>query len=735
MRSVNQETLRELEALCTQEQPPAVMAACPLHVDCRAVCGAIACGDFDTAYQLYSKSVPFPGIVSRLCEGICRESCIRHGLGGSVAMQKLEESACIYGKKKKQRTFLPRRSDRVAVIGSGLYGLTLALELAKKGCQVTLFEQEERLGGWLRHHEMLPEEVLEAELQVLKDFPVTVKKGIRIEQPEEGYDAVLTGFGYSFGSVVEEVYEARKEAITTDRRLKKVSLDAGREREGSFKTTLYVETKDVCPEPVLQSETPYTREQAVAEASRCLDCKCLECVKGCAFLQHFKTFPRKYVREVYNNLSIAMGTRHANKMINACSICGQCQAICPNGIDVGGVVRDARQIMVETGKMPQSVFAFALDDMEQSNSAACTLTRHQPGFSASKYVFFPGCQLGASVPEVVVRAYEDLAQRLSGGVGIMLGCCAVTADWAGQEQLFRETQAQLRENWESLGSPQMIVACPTCYRTMAALVGEDCCTGIWDVLVEIEMDHEADAAANVSLRAEAGTPLVVRDACGAREYPQIHDRIRQLLTNLGYRITETEYERERSSCCGFGGLVPYSNAQVAREAARLAVPNRDWNYVTYCMNCRDRYTKEGARAVHILELLYDDARGGSHKVPGWSSRQDNRVRLKTLLAQQIWQEAVDEPEPCRLEYSVAVGELLEERMILESDIRRVIEYAQETEEKILHKPSGCYVAGRQIKHVTFWVWYRVLPDGYHIEKAYSHRMTIKEGGQADGRLL
>lgn len=47
MNIFDQVTLRGLEALCTQQNPPAAQSACPLHVDCRGLCAAIAQGDFD----------------------------------------------------------------------------------------------------------------------------------------------------------------------------------------------------------------------------------------------------------------------------------------------------------------------------------------------------------------------------------------------------------------------------------------------------------------------------------------------------------------------------------------------------------------------------------------------------------------------------------------------------------------------------------------------------------------
>lgn len=113
-----------------------------------------------------------------------------------------------------------------------------------------------------------------------------------------------------------------------------------------------------------------SRESAAAEAARCIRCQCLECVKGCVYLQDYKRNPRGAIREIYNNLSIVMGNHMANGMINACDECGQCRAACPEGFDYPEVCRIARQTMVETGKMPPSAHEFALLDQEFSNGEA-----------------------------------------------------------------------------------------------------------------------------------------------------------------------------------------------------------------------------------------------------------------------------------------------------------------------------------------------------------------------------
>ena len=68
-------------------------------------------------------------------------------------------------------------------------------------------------------------------------------------------------------------------------------------------------------------------------------------------------------REIYNNVSIIMGDHMMNKPINACSLCGQCSVLCPNGYDMAEICHMARQNMVFTGKMPLAPHEFALMDI------------------------------------------------------------------------------------------------------------------------------------------------------------------------------------------------------------------------------------------------------------------------------------------------------------------------------------------------------------------------------------
>ena len=56
------------------------------------------------------------------------------------------------------------------------------------------------------------------------------------------------------------------------------------------------------------------------------------------------------------------------------------------------------------------------------------MSRPQPGYETCRYVFFPGCQAGAIAPDVVMQAYEDLSNRVDGGVALMLGAVVQSAN-------------------------------------------------------------------------------------------------------------------------------------------------------------------------------------------------------------------------------------------------------------------------------------------------------------------
>ncbi|MGC7872017.1 pyridine nucleotide-disulfide oxidoreductase/dicluster-binding protein [Desulfosporosinus sp. SYSU MS00001] len=764
---MEQDELKQLEDKCTQENPPACTAGCPIHVDARKLMSDIQKRDLKSALATLQKKQPFPGIIGRICDHPCEDVCKRRDVGSPISIAALEKF-CVQNQSGNppKAGMIPEKSQTVAVVGSGLRGLTAAYDLAKKGYKVSLFEKADRIGGnlWNFPEDQLSPEVIVEELSVLSRLKVQIELNKEITRldlanllenfaalylglaqqsadtvellgknyelnPVTGETAIKGIFGGTLAgnnSPIRSVADGRKAAISIDRFLQGVSLTASREGEGSNETKLFVNTQGIESLPAVSmsnKQAGYTVEEAVAEASRCLNCQCLECVKACKYIENYGSYPKKYLRQIYNNNSIVMGMRHANKMINSCSLCGLCAEVCPQGLDLGEVCKSSRVTMVGKGKMPPSAHDFALRDMAFSNSDKFALARHQPGCNSSSYVFFPGCQLSASSPEHVENVYKLLMEKLSGGVGLMLGCCGAPADWAGEQDLFRRNSEVLAAEWERLGKPQIITACSTCHSMFQTKFPH--IVSLWEMMAEMELPVQEDKL--------NGGNVAVQDACTTRHEPSIHNAVRKILKKLKYDIEELPYSRERTKCCGYGGLMSFANRELAQKIVEDRISESDVDYVAYCAMCRDRFASKGKRTWHILDLIFADDLEQAAVKPGvgFSYRHENRAKLKRKLLHTLWQETPSDQEEAymsiNLQINDRVWETMEDRHILIEDIQQVIEYAERTGRKFVNPDNGRSLAHYRPLRVTYWVEYEPHNQGFIVYNAYSHRMEIVEG--------
>ncbi len=759
---MDQNELRALENQCIQDQAPPCSASCPLHVNVRGALGALTQGDFNGALQTILKQLPFPGIVGRICEQPCRENCNRGAAGETLQIAALERAAAAYGALPEGRRPLPRRGRRVAVIGGGLSGLTAAFDLTRKGHTVTLFEATERLGGslWKVPEDRLPHELLATEIAraVSDDIEVRLNspvEAVALAELHGNFEAIYLGVGRE-GAVafaaflvdidpvtfagaepgifvggralrrspafIESISTGRRAAVSIDRYLQKASLTASRDNEGTYITRLYTNLEGIVPTAAVPADSiaGYSREEAVQEAGRCLQCQCLECVKACAYLEHYESYPRQYVRQIYNNLSIVMGTRQFNTLINSCSLCGLCGAVCPEDLNMATVCRSARELMVQQDRMPPSAHEFALRDMAFSNGPSATLARRAPGSDRSDYIFFPGCQLSASAPEHVAQTYAYLRERLP-NVSLLLRCCGAPADWAGRADLRSKVLVDFKAEYEALGGGKLIVACSSCYQIFKTHWPELPLVSLWEIF----------AAAGLPATGAPGEalPLAIHDPCTTRYEAGIQESAREILRRLGYPFEELPLNRERTECCSYGGLLWLANRELAHEVVQRRIAAHPAGYVTYCAMCRDFFADQGKPTLHLLDLFYEQDLIGRaiRRGPGFSQRHDNRAQLKQRLLSELWEETVSAGKamPMLLWLDEEVAARIDARLILEEDIRQVIHYAEATGSRFVNPTSGHYLASYKPANVTYWVEYMPEAEGYRIYNAYSHRMEIK----------
>ena len=733
------EELEQRESLCVHEQPAYCNAACPLKLDTKALVAALAAGDFTKALALYEKVTPFPHILSAGCEAPCESKCKLCSLGEGISIRELEKAALTYGERSKKRGLLRKKTKKAAIFGADLFSLFLAGELAKKMYPVTVYcAQSDAAALIAACAPNLPYDVRETAAADLKKADINFEWNV---DPVSEYaetackydlrcasyavavqlypdlavdDAVMVSreqnliTGKTEG-ILDAAFGAKKAALSADRLAQNLDPSNTRGEEGSVETRLYTNIEGVASSnriPIVD------KESAVAEAGRCIQCHCDECIKGCAYLQHYKKFPRILTREIYNNVSIIMGDHMMNKPINACSLCGQCKVLCPNGYDMAEVCHLARQNMVYTGKMSLAPHEFALMDMVFSNEEAF-LCRPQPGYDKCKYVFFPGCQATAIAPATVRAAYLDLCSRLEGGVALMLGCCGAICDWAGRYEMYADTIAFLGGKLLELGNPTVIAGCPTCKKELNKNESVDV-LGIWEVLEDIGLPEKAK---------RLDKPMAIHDACGARGDHATQDSIRRIAESLGCTIAETEYSGDKSPCCGYGGLTQYTNREVAKKMTDKCLERSDLPYLSYCMACRDRFAREGRESMHLLELVYGTS---ADHCPDISEKRYNRLSLRNTLLSEVWNEEVEAVDlGFTIEYTPEAIDMMDDRMILKTDVIRVLQSLRETGEAILDEETGLIVTRARLGNVTFWVKFTETETGYLIHRAYSHRMTIQ----------
>jgi Fe-S oxidoreductase len=300
----------------------------------------------------------------------------------------------------------------------------------------------------------------------------------------------------------------------------------------------------------------------------------------------------------------------------------------------------------------------------------------------------------------------------------MLGCCGAPAEWSGRQELFGESLAAMQQQWAELGSPQVITACSSCYRIFTDHAPAMPVESLWTVLDRVGLPAVA---------APATAPTVaIHDACTTRHDGAIQESVRHLLGKLGVAVRELKENRSLTTCCGYGGLMSFANPEVAAKVVTRRIHESEADYLTYCAMCRDNFAAKGKRSFHLLELICGSAgelAGG--KGPGYSQRHENRAKLKTRVLRELWGENVmDEADPIQLAISEEVAGVMEKRMVLAEDIRKVIAHAEATGEKMADLATGHFLASHRPVAVTYWVEYSPLGTGFQIYNVYSHRMEV-----------
>lgn len=217
-----------------------------------------------------------------------------------------------------------------------------------------------------------------------------------------------------------------------------------------------------------------------------------------------------------------------------------------------------------------------------------------------RYGFMPGCSLPSYSPEAVVKTVEYLNDTFDKFSAIQK-CCGKPTKAVGQYDLFKERFKGLQDDMDDVGIEEMIVACQSCKLTFDD-ASPTPTYSLWEVLPIIGIPEELRGKAK-----DSDIVFTIHDSCSTRHLTDLQNGIRWILEELGYNYIESEYAKDKTRCCGFGGMVVPANPEVAMKVMKRRVETLDSeNVVVYCAACRSSLLKGGAKAWHILDLLWGD---------------------------------------------------------------------------------------------------------------------------------
>ncbi|MCD7723558.1 MAG: NADPH-dependent glutamate synthase [Clostridiales bacterium] len=184
------------------------VSGCPVGIAIPEFIKHVAAGEFEEAYRVINLQSSLPAVCGRVCpqEKQCEEKCVRGIKGESVAIGRLERFVADYHNTHAAGAVkeVKKNGKKVAVIGSGPSSLTCAGDLAKQGCEVTVFEALHTPGGVLVYgipEFRLPKAIVSKEIDSLKELGVEfitnviVGKSLSVDELTAQYDAVFIGSG------------------------------------------------------------------------------------------------------------------------------------------------------------------------------------------------------------------------------------------------------------------------------------------------------------------------------------------------------------------------------------------------------------------------------------------------------------------------------------------------------------------------------------------------------------
>jgi len=304
-----------------------------------------------------------------------------------------------------------------------------------------------------------------------------------------------------------------------------------------------------------------------------------------------------------------------------CSLCGDCEEVCPAGLPLKNMWLSLREELSRTGDAPDKIRMIRanldgshnvfdedndergdwVDDMRKPPKGGCVK-------DSAEVVYFTGC----------VGAYFPLAQKIpmafveildAGGIDftIMAGdewCCGFPLQGSGQSEGLPAIIAHNVAAAKARGARKVVFTCPSCYQ-------------IWREAYppEFELVHASEMVAQLVLEdrlplGELPMTVTYHDPCDLGRGGRVFDEPRAIMARIpGLTLVEMEHNREHCLCCGGGGnlemIDPDLSAAMAKRKVEEAVATGAEAIITNCQQCvrtMMTYAKRNKVNIDVMDM-------------------------------------------------------------------------------------------------------------------------------------
>jgi heterodisulfide reductase subunit D len=313
--------------------------------------------------------------------------------------------------------------------------------------------------------------------------------------------------------------------------------------------------------------------------------------------------------------------KHFSDTVFKCTLCANCEEVCPVGIGLKELWVSLRTDLVHSGSYPAKIDMIrknlagshnVFDEDNEERAAWVEDMRNAPDDGLVKdraeVVYFTGC----------VAAYFPMAQKIATALAeIMLACgvdftlmgenewcCGFPLLGAGLKDQFQEFAEHNMAAVRAKGARKVVFACPSCYQAWRE-----------HYPLGIEIAHASEFLLDLLREGRVpmkDTPLTVtyHDPCDLGRGARVFDAPREAIRSIpGVRLIELPRNREDCQCCGGGGNLEMLDAPLSTEIAKRkieeVISTGAQAVVTSCQQCvrtMNTYVRRNKVAIEVLDL-------------------------------------------------------------------------------------------------------------------------------------